>query len=131
MLKTQEKRAVGGNWVFFLLDALKTTFWMENLTQKCHSKGFPPENQGTYFNFWKREGEASAKSPPKLINTVKFFILDVCEGSTYAFECPTIDFIKRARIFVILGALRRELHCNEFVLKTIIWHGHTVNFRWF
>ena len=46
-------------WNFFLLDTLKTTFWMENLTQRWIQPRPSFQNQGTFFNFQKRAGEAS------------------------------------------------------------------------
>ena len=48
---------------FFLLDTLKTTFWMENLTQRWTKLGLFFQNWGHYFRFSKRAGEASLCPP--------------------------------------------------------------------
>ena len=55
--KTQEKRVLQGYILdFFLLDALKTIFWMENLTQRWTKSGpFFPKS-GLVFWFSKRAG---------------------------------------------------------------------------
>ena len=46
-------------WKFFLLDTLKTTFWMENLTQRWIQPRPSFQYQGTFFDFQQRAGEAS------------------------------------------------------------------------
>ena len=63
--KTQEKEVPQGNiLVFFLLDTLKTTSWMENLTQWWIQSGpFFPKS-GHFFRFSKRAGEASPSCMP-------------------------------------------------------------------
>ena len=56
--KAQEKRDPQGNILeFFLLDTLKTTFWIENLTQRWTQLGpfFP--KLGHFFQFSKRAVE--------------------------------------------------------------------------
>ena len=40
-------------WKFFLLDTLKTTFRMENLTQKWTQSGHSLQNQDTFFSIFK------------------------------------------------------------------------------
>ena len=81
---TREKTSQRKIWEFFLLNNLKITPWVENLTQRWTKWGpFFFQNQGTFFNFEKKAGEAS--SPPSwsshmrcsikqdvLINVTKF-----------------------------------------------------------
>ena len=58
--KKTEKEALQGNILeFFLLDTLKTTFWMENLTQRWTQSGPFFQKPGHFFQFFKRAGEAS------------------------------------------------------------------------
>ena len=48
--KTQEKEVLQGNILeFFFLDTLKTTYQIENLTQKWTQSSFFFENPGTFF----------------------------------------------------------------------------------
>ena len=57
-LRTREKRA-------FLLRYSKNTFWIENLTQKKDTiRAFFPPNQGTFFDFQKRAGNACPSYAP-------------------------------------------------------------------
>ena len=72
--KRQEKKGPAGKILeFFLLDTLKTIFWMEYLTQRwTHYLNFFPQNQGTFFDFQIRAGEASP-SPSLACITVSFF----------------------------------------------------------
>ena len=39
---------------FFLLEILKTTFKMKNLTQDKYNQGIYSQNQGTFFQFLKK-----------------------------------------------------------------------------
>ena len=65
-VKNTEKKAPQGKVLeLFLLDTLKTTFWMENLTQRWIQSGPFFQNQGAFFYFQKRAGEASP--PPILV----------------------------------------------------------------
>ena len=55
----EKKVSAGKHLEFFLLYALKTTFGMENLTQRWAQSGpFFPKS-GHYFRFSKGTGEAS------------------------------------------------------------------------
>ena len=49
---------------FFLLDTLKTTFCMEDLTQGWTQLEPFFQTQGTFFDFQKRVGEAYPPPPP-------------------------------------------------------------------
>ena len=40
-------------WEFFLLDTLKTIFWMENLAHRLTQLGFFPKKSGHFFCFSK------------------------------------------------------------------------------
>ena len=52
---------------FFLLDTLKTIFWIEYLTEKWTLSGaFFPQNQGTFCDFQK------APPPPTLVARLVF-----------------------------------------------------------
>ena len=52
--KTQEKEAPQENILdFFLLNTLKTTFWMENWTQRWTQSGLSFQGQSTVFTFQK------------------------------------------------------------------------------
>ena len=57
----QEKKASREKFLmFFLLDTLKTAFWIENLTQIWIQSGpLFSENQGTFSDFQKRAVKAS------------------------------------------------------------------------
>ena len=61
--KTQERKAPQGNVLeFFLLDTIKSTLWMKNLTQRwTHAVAFFFQNQGTFLDLKKRQGR-----PPPL-----------------------------------------------------------------
>ena len=67
----QEKKASRENFLmFFLLDTLKTAFWIENLTQIWIQSGpFFFENQGTFSDFQKRAVKASP--PPSCASELK------------------------------------------------------------
>ena len=88
---------------FFLLDNLKTIFWMKHLTQRWSQSGLFFPKSGNRFRFSKRSGEASSlsfscafvseveyasislnipKHPWKCLN--KLFWL--CQGSEYAWS---------------------------------------------
>ena len=43
-------------WEFFLLNTLKITFWMENLTQKWSVKAFFTKSGHFFFGFQNRAG---------------------------------------------------------------------------
>ena len=60
-LKTQEKKALHGNIVeFFLLHTPKTTFWMENLTQRWTKSGYFFPKSMYFFYFHKRAVEITS-----------------------------------------------------------------------
>ena len=61
--KIQEKKA-GKISECFLLDTLKTKFWMVNLTQGWTESGPFLQNQVTFFHFHNRAREASPLPPP-------------------------------------------------------------------
>ena len=61
--KARKKDPAGENLEFFLLDTPKTTFWMKDSTQGWTQLGPFFQNQGTFFDFQKRVGEASPTSP--------------------------------------------------------------------
>ena len=65
LLKTQEEKPPHDKILeFLLLDTLKITFWMENLTLRWTLIGpFFFQNQDTFSDFQKKEGEASPISP--------------------------------------------------------------------
>ena len=50
--KTRKKGSAGKYFVFFLLDTLKTTFQMENLTQTWTQSGLFFQKSGYFFRFW-------------------------------------------------------------------------------
>ena len=58
MSKTQEKKVMQGNVLdFFLLDTLKTRFWMKNLTERwTHSTFIFPKSRQFFFIFQKSRG---------------------------------------------------------------------------
>ena len=57
---TKKEGPAGKIWHIFLLDTLKTTFWMEQITQWWIQPGPFFQNQDTFFYFQKRAGEASS-----------------------------------------------------------------------
>ena len=60
---TGKKRPVGKNFGVFLLDTLKTTFWMEKLTQNWTQLGLlSPKIGETFLIFKKGQGK-----PPPLV----------------------------------------------------------------
>ena len=62
---TRKKVPQGKIWELFLLDTLKTTFWMENLTQKWKQSGHFLQNQGTFFSIFKiGQGSLPPSHPP-------------------------------------------------------------------
>ena len=64
MSKTKEKEVLQGNILEIVLqDTLKTTFSMENLTQRWTQSGPLFPKSGHLFRFSKRAGEASPLSP--------------------------------------------------------------------
>ena len=55
--KHKKKKVQQGKFLeFFLLDTLKTTFWMENLTQRWIQSGPFLQNEGVSFDFQKKAG---------------------------------------------------------------------------
>ena len=50
---TRKKGSAEKNLGVFLLDTLKTTFWMENLTQRWMQLVHSLQNQGTFFSIFK------------------------------------------------------------------------------
>ena len=75
---TRKKAAHGNIWWFFLLDTLKTTFWMENVTQRWTQSGHFLQNQGTFFAIFKI-GEGRPPLPPPSCAP------DICD------KCPIIS----------------------------------------
>ena len=60
MLKMQQRKVPQGSILeIFLLDPLKTTFWMENLSQRWKQSGLFIPKSRHLFQFSKRAGEAS------------------------------------------------------------------------
>ena len=60
---TRKKDPKGTYLEIFLVDTLKTTYWMENVTQKWAQLGLFCPKQDTFFNFQPRTGEDSQASP--------------------------------------------------------------------
>ena len=62
---------------FFLQDTLKTTFWMENLTQRLTLSGlFFPTIRALFMSFKKEQGRTSS-IPPPLLRTWKMVYKNV------------------------------------------------------
>ena len=61
--KQGKKGSVGNILESFHLETPKSTFFMENLTQRWTLSGPFYQNQGNFFNFQKRAGEACPLSP--------------------------------------------------------------------
>ena len=63
---------------FFLLETLKTTFKMRNLTQDGHNQGIFSQNLGTFFQFLKKgRGDLPPLPPssyPPVTKTQNIFI---------------------------------------------------------
>ena len=73
---TRKKAPQGKIWEFFLLDTLKTTFWMENLTQRWMQLGHSLQNQGTFFSIFKiGQGRPPLLSPPSYAPRLDYFEL--------------------------------------------------------
>ena len=64
---TRKEGPTGKNWEFFLLDALKTTFWMENLTQKWTQLGHFFTKSGHFFSIFKIGKRRPAYLPPSCV----------------------------------------------------------------
>ena len=66
---------------FFLLETLKTTFKMRNLTQDGHNQGIFSQNLGTFFQFLKK-GRGDLPPSPLLVTRlslklkISLFILE-------------------------------------------------------
>ena len=77
-VKCTRKKVPQGNFLeLFLLDTLKTKFWMGDSTQGW-TQGLFFQNQGTSFDFQKRAGKASPSPlvvclPPSTENTFQIF----------------------------------------------------------
>ena len=72
---------------FFLLDTHKTTFWMENLTQRWTQSGpfFP--KLGHFFRFSRRAGKASLLSLSCALVSVAEYVSISLNMSKYLWKC--------------------------------------------
>ena len=66
-VKTQEKKVLQGNILeFFLICTIKTTFWMDNLTQGWTQPGPFFEKSGD-FNWFSKKGRGSLPHSPLVL----------------------------------------------------------------
>ena len=85
--KSRKKAPQGRILEFFLLNTLKTTFWMANLTKGwTHSGHFFPKS-GHFFWFLKKDRGGLPPSPPSCVPVFSehFFLRTPLEG--YFWEC--------------------------------------------
>ena len=77
--KTQEKKATQGkNLDIFLLDTLKTKFWLEDLTQGWTELGHFFPKSGHFFWFSKKIMEGFPSLPPPLVARLKPYSCKQC-----------------------------------------------------
>ena len=115
-------------WSFFVLDTIKTTFWMDNITQRCTPSRPSFPKSGHFFWFSKRAGKVSPLPPswvpvsvpeygPISLNMSKYsynclnklFLL--CQGFEYAWSSYMFDrILKMPRVLNRPGFICKALY---------------------